>query len=88
MESSDLSFIADTPENPMQLFASWHNEAKQNNDPELFTDAMTIANISEYAYWKKLIFLSFDFVQQRKIEKKFGSEFFFISFWTLYSIEM
>lgn len=47
MEASNLSFIADPPENPMQLFASWHNEAEQYSDPDLFTDAMTIANISE-----------------------------------------
>lgn len=58
MEASNLSFIADPPENPMQLFASWHNEALQYSDPDLFTDAMTIANISE---WVKSVYYFPDF---------------------------
>lgn len=31
----------------MQVFALWHNEAKENTDPNLFTDVMTIAGLSE-----------------------------------------
>ena len=44
---SDVAFIANPSENPMMLFAQWHDEAKQNTDPNLFLDVMTIANRDE-----------------------------------------
>lgn len=47
MDVSNVAFIANPPENPMQLFAEWRDEAKQNTDPNLFLDAMTIANRDE-----------------------------------------
>ncbi|XP_031627842.1 uncharacterized protein LOC116343760 [Contarinia nasturtii] len=47
METSGLSFIANPPENPMQLFQTWHNEAKTNSDPNLFIDTMTIAGMDD-----------------------------------------
>lgn len=47
MDVSGLVFIVNPPENPMQLFAQWHDVAKQNTDPNLFLDVMTIANRDE-----------------------------------------
>lgn len=47
MDVSDVAFIAKPSDEPMQLFAQWHNEAKQNTDPNLFVDVMTIANRDE-----------------------------------------
>ncbi|XP_055298077.1 pyridoxine/pyridoxamine 5'-phosphate oxidase 2 isoform X2 [Sitodiplosis mosellana] len=47
METSGLSFITNVPENPMQIFANWHNEANEHSDPNLFLDTMTIAGLSD-----------------------------------------
>lgn len=47
MDTSSLSFIENATEKPMQLFANWHNEAKEHIDPNLFLDTMTIAGLSE-----------------------------------------
>lgn len=45
MEVSNLSFIANPPECPMQLFATWHDDAQQHIGSYL--DTMTIAGLSE-----------------------------------------
>lgn len=47
MDVSDLAFIANPSDNPMQFFAEWHSEAKQYTDPNLFLDVMSIANRDE-----------------------------------------
>lgn len=46
MEVSGLSFIANPPANPMQLFVDWRTEAQQNG-PNFTTDFMTMASIDE-----------------------------------------
>lgn len=44
---SDVAFIANPLANPMEMFAQWHDEAKQYSDPHLFMDLMNIANRDE-----------------------------------------
>lgn len=47
MDVSDLTFIGNPPESPIQLFDKWHDEARQNTDPNLFLDVMAIASRDE-----------------------------------------
>lgn len=47
METSNLSHIENAPENPMELFTKFYDEAKQYSDPNLFMPTMCIASHSE-----------------------------------------